>query len=106
MRSLNKEIILAYLSTLKDELAKDGIIKLGLFGSYAKDKADIASDIDIVICSSKEFLAKFKGFEALIYLDELRQKLMKEFKIQVDICDIFSMDKTRQKELLQGALYV
>ena len=50
MFKLTKEIILEYLSSIKEELNQDGIVEIGLFGSYAKDKADLASDIDIVIC--------------------------------------------------------
>ncbi|HEH4490153.1 TPA: nucleotidyltransferase domain-containing protein [Campylobacter coli] len=69
MFNLKKENILKYLSSIKKELNQDGIIEIGLFGSYAKDKADIASDIDIVICSSEKFLKNFRGFEGAIYLD-------------------------------------
>ena len=36
---LTKESILAYLSELKPGLEKDGIQKIGLFGSYAKGYA-------------------------------------------------------------------
>ena len=46
---ITKEMILDYLRELKPKLAKDGVTKLGLFGSYAKDKATTNSDIDIVI---------------------------------------------------------
>lgn len=76
----NKKEILEYLKSIKTELKNDGIVELGLFGSFAKDKVDVASDIDIVICSSEIFIKKFDGFQALIYLDELREKLMKKFK--------------------------
>ncbi|TWO19887.1 nucleotidyltransferase domain-containing protein, partial [Campylobacter hyointestinalis] len=37
---LTKEAILAYLSEIKPSLEKDGIQKIGLFGSYAKGYAD------------------------------------------------------------------
>ncbi|SQC36409.1 putative nucleotidyltransferase [Helicobacter fennelliae] len=106
MFKLTKEIILEYLSSIKEELNQDGIVEIGLFGSYAKDKADLASDIDIVICSSESFLKKFRGFEGAIYLDDLRQRIMKHFKIQVDICDTFSMNEERKKNLLESAIYV
>lgn len=104
--TLNKEDILNYLSLLKEELKKDGITKLGLFGSYAKNKADLASDIDIVICTSEKFLSRFRAFEAVIYLDELRKKIMKKFKIQVDICDEAGLTKEKKEELLKGVIYV
>lgn len=40
MKILKKENILKYLSDIKPKLEKDGIIKIGLFGSYAKGYAD------------------------------------------------------------------
>lgn len=101
-----KESILAYLADIKQELQGDGITELGLFGSYAKDRADIASDIDIMLCTSKEFLRKFQGFESAIYLDELRQRVSKHFRTQVDICDTASMSQSKKESLLTGAIYV
>ena len=102
----SKEQILNYLKSIKGELEGDGITTLGLFGSYARDEADMASDIDIVICTSKDFVDRHSGFGGVIYLDELRQKLAKNFKTQVDICDIASMSQERQSVLLQGVIYV
>ena len=52
--ALTKEAILAYLSELKPSLEKDGIQKIGLFGSYAKGYAGEDSDIDIVVLADKK----------------------------------------------------
>lgn len=106
MTMLTREVILNHLVDMKKELEKDGITKIGLFGSYAKGKADLASDVDIVICTSQEFLDKFKGFDGAIYLDNLRQKLTKHFKRQVDLCDIFSITQEKKGLLLKESLYV
>ena len=103
---LTKEHILAYLGSIKGELAQDGITQIGLFGSYAKGSADLASDIDIVICTSGKFTQKFSDFSGAIYIDNLRQKIRKLFKIQVDICDTYSMNEERKKHLLSEAIYV
>lgn len=66
----------------------------------------IVSDIDIMLCTSKEFLRKFQGFESAIYLDELRQRVSKHFRTQVDICDTASMSQVKKESLLTGAIYV
>ncbi len=55
LEPLDKDEILAYLKELKPALQKDGIIELGLFGSYAKGTASASSDIDIFIRTSDEF---------------------------------------------------
>ncbi|MSN96902.1 nucleotidyltransferase domain-containing protein [Campylobacter sp. FMV-PI01] len=103
---LTKDEILDYLKEIKPKLQEDGIIKLGLFGSFAKDNADIASDVDITIETSKDFVNKFKGFNGFIYLDDLRSDFMHKFKRQVDICDTASMSLQKQQNLLTGVIYV
>ena len=102
--STSKDEILAYLKELKPTLQKDGIIELGLFGSYAKGTADMFSDIDIFIKTSDEFCEKFIGFEAMIYLDELRHKIAQHFKIGVDLCDIASFSQERTAKVLKGGI--
>ena len=45
---LNKDFILDFFATHKDELReKYSLVKIGLFGSYAKGQATDQSDIDI-----------------------------------------------------------
>jgi len=84
---ITKESILEYLKSIKPKLQKDGIEKIGLFGSFVKDKNDLLSDIDIMIKTSNTFVKKFKGIKAFIYLEELRKDLQNRFKRDVDICD-------------------
>lgn len=103
---LTKDEILDYLKEIKPKLQKDGIAKLGLFGSFAKGTADIASDVDITIETSKDFVNKFKGFNGFIYLDDLRTDFMSKFKRQVDLCDTASMSLQKQQNLLTGVIYV
>ena len=100
-----KDDILRFLRALKPSLEKEGIAEIGLFGSFAKGKADIASDIDIFIKSTDKFCGKHLGFEGLIYLDELRQSIQRRFKRKVDLCDIASFGTQRTECLLQGAIY-
>jgi predicted nucleotidyltransferase len=74
---MTKAIILDFLRTHKDELyEKFGLIKIGLFGSYARDMADENSDIDLaIITEKKDFFIR----------DDLRDFLEKKFKLPVDI---------------------
>lgn len=103
----NQENILNYLKKIKPELRKKGIDKLGLFGSYAKNKADIFSDIDITIECDDDFVQKNGGgLKAIILVDKLRQDISKYFKLQVDICDTTTMSKKDKNATLQGVIYV
>jgi predicted nucleotidyltransferase len=50
LRMLNKEDIIAILGSNKAYLEKEmGVKRIGLFGSYAKDRQTEESDIDIYV---------------------------------------------------------
>lgn len=101
---LTKHDILAYLTSIKPELEKVGITKLGLFGSYAKDINHCFSDIDIVIENDMNIAPK--GFAYLILCNKLRKKIALQLKKQIDLCDTTSMPQEQKKRLLKGAIYV
>ncbi|MSN96459.1 nucleotidyltransferase domain-containing protein [Campylobacter sp. FMV-PI01] len=104
---LTKDEILKYLSELKPHLNRDGIKKIGLFGSYAKDYADENSDIDIVVLADKkEFLDRLNAFKALEYLENLKKQISKQFNKSVDICDFYSEQKMKENKIVKGAIYV
>ncbi|KFL34479.1 MULTISPECIES: nucleotidyltransferase domain-containing protein [unclassified Sulfurospirillum] len=103
---LNKNEILDYLKTLKPSLEINGISKLGIFGSYAKDSADEQSDIDVCYETSERFIQSYKGWNAFVYLDEnLRNKLSQKFDKKVDLFDLNS-DAPLKPLIQREALYV
>jgi predicted nucleotidyltransferase len=99
MRS-DREEILVYLRGIKEELREVGIDRVGIFGSVARGRADILSDIDIVIHTTPEFVARFEGAKGFIYLDNLRRKLEKRFGRKVDLCD-----ETGLRKGMEGVVY-
>lgn len=102
-----KEPILLYLKELKPALQKEGIVEIGLFGSFAKDEATINSDIDIFIRTTEAFWGKYEsGFECASFLDDFRVKIAKRFKKEVDLCDIARFDRAKMDDFLEGAIYV
>jgi len=98
-----KDEILKYLQAIYPRLKSDGIEKIGLFGSFAKDSSDIFSDVDIVIKSGDIFLQKHKGMDAFLYLEGLREELSKKFGRRVDICDESGL---KDKRVVKEAIYV
>lgn len=104
---LTKDEILDYLKEIKPELEKDGITKIGLFGSYAKGTAHPFSDIDIVVESNaKKMIEKFGNpMSAICFFDELKHKISKKFKRSVDLCDTTSMSFDKKNILMQGVIY-
>ena len=73
---MKREHLLAFLKENKSFFEKKyGVTKLGIFGSYANDKARDDSDVDIAIEMKREH--KYRNFFALqIYLeDHLHRKI-------------------------------
>jgi len=102
---MDKKEILKYLETLKSKLQKDGIVSIGLFGSFAKESADKDSDIDILIETSDAFINKYRGWDAFIYIDEnIREKISNKFHKKVDIFDKNSNSAIKE-QILKDVCY-
>ncbi len=83
---VEKEDILSTLKKLKPIYEKEGLILIGLFGSYAKGEQSRFSDIDI---SYKLDYEKFNnshvgGFSKLLRIDSIKEDLEKMFHKKVD----------------------
>ena len=58
-------------------LKKNGVVKAGIFGSYARGEAKKSSDIDVLI--------KFKGRKSLLDLVGVERELEEKTKKKVDV---------------------
>ncbi|MDC0932704.1 nucleotidyltransferase domain-containing protein [Arcobacteraceae bacterium] len=99
---LDKEDIVSKLKELKPRYADEGLILLGLFGSYAKGNPNNFSDIDIAYkLDYDKFSQKYKdGFSKLLRIDDIKNELQETFKTKID----FVPDSN--KKLLNGIVYV
>lgn len=70
---MTKNEILETLKALKPQYQKDGLILVGLFGSYSRGDERSDSDIDIVYEIEKD--KKFSMFKYLKYLSDLEKSL-------------------------------
>ena len=97
-----KDKILSVLKNLKPKYEKEGVVLLGLFGSYAQGRQTDLSDIDIVYrLNYDKFSKKYAdGFSKLLRLDAIKEDLEKRLKTKVD----FLPDKN--KIILDEVLYV
>ncbi len=95
---MTKTDILDFLKIHKLEIMqKYSVVKIGLFGSYAKDEADEDSDIDIAIESKK------KDF---FIREDLREYLEKHLKKPVDIGYIDSFRDYYKSKIEKEIIYV
>ncbi len=103
---MNKIEILEYLKELKPSLENDGIVSLGLFGSYANDKFQNDSDIDILIETSDKFITKYRGWSAFTRLEEIKKQISKKLQKDVDIFDKSSPNSQIRDTILKEVIYV
>jgi len=96
---MTKENILHYLKDKKDNFKnRYNIIKIGIFGSYAKDRANSNSDIDIVV--------EFDKFDAFNLIG-IKQDIEKDLKKRVDIVQLREkMNNFLKNRIEQEAIYV
>ena len=103
---MDKSEIIEKLKLLKPRFQKEGLLLLGLFGSYAQDKATDESDIDILIETTPEFLNKYKGFRAFSKLDEIKDILKAQLKKDIDLVDKTGLLQHGNNYILNKTIYV
>jgi predicted nucleotidyltransferase len=98
--SNDKNSILKTLKELKPTYEKEGLILLGLFGSYAKGTQNKFSDIDVVYkLDYDKFSLKYKGgFAKLLRVDEIKKELQSIFHTPIDL--VPDTNKSILKELI------
>ena len=88
MKKTNKEDIVDFLRDIKEVFAKDGVLIVGLFGSFAKNSENIYSDIDIAIKKDKTILQKDYAYRYFEILSKLKKEIKQTFSKNVDILDL------------------
>ena len=96
---LDKGSIIRLLNSHRKELTEFGVERIGLFGSYYKNKAHPKSDIDFLVEIQKE-KKTFKNFMALAYfLEDL-------FNKKVDLVTPQSLSPHIGPHILRSVEYV
>jgi predicted nucleotidyltransferase len=98
---LSKEDILSFLEEKKEELFSEyQLIKIGLFGSFAKDEGTGDSDIDLIVefQPNTENLAEKKS--------RIKALVRKQFNREVDLCREKYIKPYFKSQILQSAIYV
>ena len=100
MKTLSRNSILETLQANREKLSKEfGVLRIGLFGSFARDEGTAQSDIDFLV----EFDVPLENYianrQALIdYLTAL-------FEREVDIANPKSLKPFYTKRILNQAVY-
>lgn len=95
-----KDEILNQLQKLKPIYEQEGLLLLGLFGSYAKNTQTKYSDIDIAYRLDYDKFSKkyIGGFAKLLRIDAIKKELQDRLKKQIDF--IPDSNKLIMKDLI------
>ena len=84
---MQKREIVSTLKELKPTYQEEGLILIGIFGSYAKGTQTKFSDIDIAYkLDYEKFSTKYKdGFSKLLRIEDIKKELQTLFKTPIDL---------------------
>ena len=94
-----KQDVIDLLVKHQDELNEFGVIRLGLFGSFARNTPNQESDIDLVV----EFKVSYKTFDNFMNLSFFLEDLLER---KVDLITIDSLSPHISHNVLQEVEYV
>jgi uncharacterized protein len=103
MKTIQQQSIIDHLSLIKKTFEKEGIIIIGIFGSYAKGTATIYSDIDIAIKKTDDFFQQHSANDFFNTIDNLKHSILEKFKRKIDVVDIGPESKIKsfiQKDII------
>lgn len=96
-----RDEILSFLREKKDELFSEyQLVKIGLFGSFARNEGTEDSDIDLIV----EFEPDTKNL--LEKKSEIKSLLATRFGREVDLCREKYLKPYFKSQILQSAIYV
>jgi len=100
-----KETILHYLKEIKPELEAYGIEKVALFGSFATEKQNIYSDIDIAIQKKNDFMKYHSAYDYFDIVSKIKTKILLALHRNSDIFDLDS-DSDFKNSIAKEMIYV
>ena len=100
-----KNEIVEFLKELKHDFKSSGICEMALFGSFARDSANIYSDIDIAIRKDEDYLQRYSAYDYFNLLNALKDSIAKRFHRKSDIFDLDSHSDL-QDNIMKDMIYV
>jgi len=101
----SKLSIVNYLQEIKGDLLIDGISKIALFGSFARDEATVYSDIDIAIEKEKNYLSTRSAYDYFNEVSKIKNLIRKKFHRNSDIFDLDS-NSSMKNSITKDLIYV
>ena len=98
--------LLAKLRRIKEELAKEGFIIDGVFGSFARGENSQKSDIDLLYHVETSFLDRYGSFKAFKKIEEIKNYIQSQLQLDVDLAPSDNLSKTAKKYIYKDLIRV
>ena len=98
--------MMTHLRRLKRELAKEGFIIDGIFGSLARGEFNESSDVDLLYHVEKPFLQRYPGLASLRRLSEIKTILTSKLGRPVDLAPANNLTQTGRTFILSELVRV
>jgi predicted nucleotidyltransferase len=98
-KNMKKEDIIEKLKEIKPKLVEDGIEKIAIFGSYAKDTNNESSDIDILYQADSKGL----NYSQILRLEDTLNNI---FNKDIDLVDINYLNPLIKRNIEKDLIYV
>ena len=100
--------IIDTLKKAKEQYKKEGLYIVGVFGSYAQERYDDFSDIDIAYKIDHTVFSKYykDGFSKILRVEEIKHTLENLFHKKIDFISLDSNNKNFVEHIKKEILYV
>jgi len=95
----NLDFIKKEIGKLNEVYESKGFKIVSIFGSYARESADIFSDIDLTYRIDHDIFYKDDAFLKLQEIEKIKKRLESIFKRRVDLISIDSANKLIKSEI-------
>jgi hypothetical protein len=102
---MRRDEILDYLKEFKHSSQNKIFSEIGLFGSYARNQADVFSDVDIAVKINKDYLKEHDIWDYFNAINDMKKNILKRFNLQSDIFDLES-SSTIVEKIKKDIIYV
>lgn len=101
-----RQDILEKIRQQKIKYAAEGLIILGVFGSFARDEETAESDLDLLFEIDDAFLDRYSGWKACGRLEDIKEEISREIGKPIDMADRDALDEIGRKFILPEVIYV
>jgi predicted nucleotidyltransferase len=103
MKNPTLQEIFKAIRAINEEYEKEGFRIVGVFGSYARDEADLFSDIDMAYRIDVATFHPGDAFAKLEAIERIRERLQKSLRRRVDLVP-YPREETPLKKRLEKEL--